>query len=421
MLKEEQVVELLRRYKGVLHNHLKIIKGNLRRTENRAAQVWELIVLDAAARIGQVKYESHPGSSPDIMLNLADGRSIWIEVAYIYPRFWQVERKINSTMYWIFDEAKKQGIPPYKIRPSLDPREKTNAGPILNLPGLHERKVFFEDREIKLFFKQIISNPNNKQKISLTRYSIILEYLPLSRGPYCGWCDVFLETPQTVDEHAVYRVLKKKAEQHDIEEPRIVCIGSDVNQVLSNVPALRGAIQAAFKEHPSLSATIIVKISTVPGRIIGCETIPQPKLFFNPYARNPISPKERTPLLKIRFDHWKYTWPLPKKETSDNHIIHKMSGRLLQRGRDSRYVQIIEIPANIVIDALAGKTTLDKEYELNEKDDPLRILHEGWEVKSCSFKDADLEAGEASKIVFELIPPSSLFHTPKPFIKKKNR
>ena len=223
-----------------------------------------------------------------------------------------------------------------------------------------------------------------------------------------------------MNEHAVYRVLKKKAKQHDIEEPRIVCIGSDVNQILSNKPALRGAIQAAFKEHPSLSATIIVKISTVPRRITGWEILPEPELFLNSYARNPMSLEERTLLSRIRFDHWRYTWPLPKKETPDNHMNHKMNGRLTRRERDCGYVQIVEIPANVVIDILAGKTTLDKEYGLNEEDDPLRILHEGWEVKSCSLKDADLEAGEASRIVFELIPPASLFHTQRPSTKNKS-
>lgn len=322
-----------------------MIKGNLRNAGGRASQVWELIVLDAAARIGQVEYESHPGSSPDFKLKITGSRPLWVEAAYIYPRFWQNERKIRTTMQWIFEEAERHGIPPYKIRPCLNAQEESDSGPILKLPELNEERIFLRDQKIEQFFRQIISNPNENLKISLALYSITLEYLPYAQGPYVGWSGLLLETPQTVEEHAVYRVLRKKAKQHDIDEPRIVCIGSDVNKVLYNVRALRGAIQAAFKEHPSLSAAIIVTIKTVPGRPFGNETIAQPEIFMNRDAKNPLTPKELSLLSSIRFNHLKYTWPLPKKETPDSHKDYRMSGKLTHRY--GKFGQIIEVPTRI--------------------------------------------------------------------------
>jgi len=419
LLKDEQVAELLRRYRDVLSHNIAMIKGNLRNADNRASQVWELIVLDAAAHIGQVEYESHPGASPDIKLQLTDSRPIWIEVAYLYPRFWQDERKIYAVMHWIFNEAKRKNIPPYKICPCLDAQEESNAGPILKLPELHKKMDFLRDPEIELFFKHITDNPNDNFNLPLTRYSIILEYLPHAHGPYSGWSGILLEKPQTVEEHTVYRVLRDKARQHDIDEPRIVCIGSDVSKVLSNVHALKGAILAAFKEHSSLSATIIVTFKTVPGRHLGYETIAQHKIFVNRDAKNPLTQKELSLLDSIKFNHWKYTWPLPKKETPNSPGDYRMSGRLTHRC--GKFGQIIEVPTRIVIDSLLGKTSLIKEYRLDNEDDPLRILNSGWVVKSCSFKEADLKAGEASKIVFEFMPSDSLFHPTKPFVRKNRK
>jgi hypothetical protein len=74
---------------------------------------------------------------------------------------------------------------------------------------------------------------------------------------------------------------------------------------------------------------------------------------------------------------------------------------------------IIEIPAHIVIDALAGKTSLKDSYGCDDNDYMFRLFKEGWKVISCSFKEGEKEAGEPSKIVFELVWPDSPFWPPK--------
>jgi hypothetical protein len=62
----------------------------------------------------------------------------------------------------------------------------------------------------------------------------------------------------------------------------------------------------------------------------------------------------------------------------------------------------IEVPINIVIDALAGKTNLFKEYRISQNDSVGRALEEGWVIKSCKLKEGNIEAGEAPKIIFGL-------------------
>jgi len=65
----------------------------------------------------------------------------------------------------------------------------------------------------------------------------------------------------------------------------------------------------------------------------------------------------------------------------------------------------IEIPAWRIVDALAGKTTIFKEYRLPATDPVAQAFKEGWAVELCSLKEGDIRAGEGPKIVLVLSPP----------------
>jgi len=106
MLLEEQAAELLQRCERIVGRRLDQVRGNLRRAESRAAAVFELLVLEEAARHGAAEYEPGDGGSPDIRLSIPHGRKIWIEVAFLYPRFWKEERQSDVVCQWITEEAK---------------------------------------------------------------------------------------------------------------------------------------------------------------------------------------------------------------------------------------------------------------------------------------------------------------------------
>lgn len=55
MIKEGQVVELLKRCEDITGQRLEQVRGNLSRAESRSAAIWELIVLDASTEIGAVE------------------------------------------------------------------------------------------------------------------------------------------------------------------------------------------------------------------------------------------------------------------------------------------------------------------------------------------------------------------------------
>jgi hypothetical protein len=95
MLNEDQVQRLLTDCERAVAQPLKSLRGNLLRIKSRAAAIWELIVIDAVAKLGPIKYEppisDAAASRPDLHLEVAR-RGIWIEATYVQRRFPDNER-----------------------------------------------------------------------------------------------------------------------------------------------------------------------------------------------------------------------------------------------------------------------------------------------------------------------------------------
>jgi hypothetical protein len=407
VLKEEQVAELLIRVERILGKELPQTRGNLRNPENRAAAVWELLVMEAASYIGQIEYEPEAGESPDIRLHPERGRKLWIEAAYLYPRFWQQEQRSDHVKQWLYKEAERRGIPVSKIYPRFDGKD-TNAGPILTLPAITERKQFLKEPEIVKFFQDIASKPAERHSCCLSRCTVSISYLPDAQGPYSCSGGLQQESPKIVAEHAVYRVLNEKAGKQRVAGPKIICIGSDQSPALSILnapgrPTYRDGISAALEKNRSISAVIIISIRTSAGAFGMLETRAHGNLFLNDYADAPLTKEEAELLSRMDFNRWKYTFPLKKWGNSGAAGFDPVAGTLIWKTGGNGME--IEIPARIIVDALAGKTTLFKEYRLPETDIIARAFNEGWAVESCSLKGGDIQLGEGPKIVLTLSPP----------------
>lgn len=414
MLIEEQVSELLVRCERLLRTDLRQIRGNLRKANNRAAAIWELLVLEAAANIGSIEYEPLDGSSPDIRLHLPYGRSIWIEIAYLYPRFWREEGQSTEVRRWLFSETKRKGIPPGKILIRLY-GEQTKAGRVPKLPKSNERKEFLNHPELKRFYDHISYNPGDNYDCYLTPYTISISYHPEAKPPYASCGGLVQESPTTVKEHAVYRKLKEKAKQIDVQEPLVICLGSDQSPALyefSGRAHIHHATRAAFCENHSLSAVLIISIALKAAIFEELSRKARAELMVNPYARYPLKAEEIQLLTTIDFNRWKYTYPIEKNESDTITRDRRVTGHLTWRPKAMGIE--LEIPSNILIDALAGKKSLPEAFRLSGNDPVSRALNDGWVVESCSLKEGDLETGEASKIVIELVPPTfALFRQKK--------
>jgi hypothetical protein len=426
MLIEEQAAALLTRCEKLLGIELRQIRGNLRRASSRAAAVWELLVMEAASHLGLIEYEPHPGASPDIRLRIKQGRAIWLEAAYLYPRFWDEERRSDAVMRWLLAEAERRGLPRGTIHLRFDGAPQSQAGYVRILPKLHEKTLLLKHLALKSFFNEILCDRSKVRTCALSPYSVSIAYSPnIASSPFIGG-GFAQEAATAVSEHAVYRTLREKAQQHDVAGPRVICVGSDQSPSLSPLngpgtgrPSGRDAAMAALSRHQSVSAAFIVTIRNMPTNF-GLERQARGQIITNPTARDQLTQDELRLLASLDFNRWSYTYPLPKWESGNPQTYQRrLSGRLTVR--PGGIGMKIEIPTDIVIDALAGKTSLLKAFRLSDDEQVTQALKDGWSIVSCGLVDGDLEAGEAPKLMLELVPSHVAVFWPKKTSKKTGK
>jgi hypothetical protein len=418
MLKDDQAAELLRRCESITNLKLNQVRGNLRNAESIAAAVWELLVLEEVSKIGKVEYEPHQGSSPDILLYFNNERKIWIEVAFLYPRFWKQERQSDVVADWIFKEALRLDIPPCKVSCQFNGDRKNISGFVRKLPDLNEKKTFLKNFEIKKFFDSIKNNPLKRFSIRHSVYTIELIYSPEIESEFLHTGGLVQEVPKTIKEHAVYRVLKEKARQHKkIDGARLIFIGSDQSPALSSSRiSVRDSVYAAFNETKSLSGAIVLKIED--SIINGYKRYAKYEIFNNHKAYDPLFEEEINQLSYMNFNRWNYFFSLGKFEKDNKDFFRKISGSMKLKISDKSVK--LEFPSNLLMDFLIGKTNLIKEYDIHENHHIVKYLKENWVVKFCSWKKGNIELGEADKIVLELEPPKESVYWPNRRMKIDN-
>jgi hypothetical protein len=107
MMDERWIVELLARCEAAVGLELRQIRGNLCSAKWLSA-IWELILLDAAAALGSVKYEPTVGGShPDIQLDSHSGVRLFIEAAFLQSEKSDHARKVDNHL--VFRVLKDKG------------------------------------------------------------------------------------------------------------------------------------------------------------------------------------------------------------------------------------------------------------------------------------------------------------------------
>jgi len=403
MLTEDQAAELLRRCEAAVGATLAQVRGNLKHARTRAAALWELLVIDAAAQIGPVEYEpispgNHEGS-PDVRLKLPEGRPVWLEAAFLDPRFWKEERKASDVVDWIAQELRRRGIPLGKVRCNIEGSATSKAGPVLRLPDAQERKSFLKEPGLRLFLDAIQDHESEDRCYLSPIYSISIHYNAREAGPYLASSRPVLEAPENLAEHALYRLLGRKARQHDVDLPCVVCVAGDRSQILSYPSGpgqlrTRDAVNELFARSGAVAAVIIVAIK--PNEFGRGET------FLNPNARTRLADREVEILRRLDFNRWKYAFPLPMWESSAGlEWTRRLRGPLTFRPLGGQSMEL-EIPANVLVDILAGKTTLMQEYGAPPTDPVLNALRDGWGIEDCQFRIGDIQSGVGHKIVLTL-------------------
>lgn len=403
MLHEEQAAELLRRCEALAGRTLAQVRGNLRKSTTRAEAVWELLVLEAVSQLGEVQCEQ-PGGGPDIRLLMPTGRWVSIEVTYMHPRFEADEDRCDLVTTWMW--AAEREIGPQRVAIECDFHGGTveASGPKLKLPAENERRKFLSDPDVVFFINAVKANPLDRHSIKLSNFTVTL-----SSRPRLSDSDKFtmssrpaLEAPAEAEEHAAFRALRQKIEQHKVEEPYIVCIGSDVSRVLHDSFSgfevrLRDALGAAASRSGRLSAVMIVPI----GARTPASHTREAKIstFTNPSCRHPLAAEELEVLGKLNLNRWKYTFPLARRESPPKHRDPKVGGPLTV-GPSGQHALKVAIPASVLVDILAERKTLAEVYGgSSEHDQRIRNhFREGWVVIGCALVQGDIEQGQGAMV-----------------------
>jgi hypothetical protein len=297
---------------------------------------------------------------------------------------------------------------PAKLFVRLD-GQRTSAGAVRVLPELHRPSDITKNPALLDFFESIKSSPDSLHTCTVAGYSICIEYHPDWNDQIVRSGGLAQESPTEVEQHALYLKAKEKESQLRVSGPAVLCVGSDTSPVLSpghdpRGPSLQAVVPRIFG-FSSISALMVTKIDNRPSYLAPFERHAKTDIFINRSARYRLEPSEVRQIEKITFNHWKYTAPLDHWRERPSRKVGSAFGTLVWR-----YTPMgveIEVPATLVLEALAGKNDAIQAFRLENDDVITRALNEGWQMVSCSIKDGEIEKGEPKKVVITLdnLPP----------------
>jgi hypothetical protein len=417
VLNEDQVRELLTSCEASLGHRVDGLRASLRTHENRAAAIWELLVLDALLKLGHVDYEqpiAGPDSSrPDFRLHFGEARAIWIDATYLTERFVGNERRADLLRRRFGKEGSARGIPNARLWSRLD-GDPTPAGFRRKLPKEQDLPRFFKDGRIRTFFDAIRANPEAAVSCDLRPgYTVVLGYDPTGRTLSGGLVE---DAPRALAEHGIYRKLQEKADQHrGVPGPYVVCLGSDRSPALGRLKSPVGvseqqAVDAALARWRHLSAAILVSVESQAAVFTGIQRSARARLYLNQRAEHPLTSTEVETLKKLNFNRWRYSrphdpWKVPRDESSSR---RHSGGQLVYKPLQNGNVEI-EIPSWLVLEALGGSTNVIEELDLREDDHVRRVLTGGWEIVNVRMVPGDVARGEPARVLLELRPEIQVF------------
>lgn len=421
MLREHQVRFLLQSAERLTGRELTQIRGKLRSKTQVRHAIWELVLLDAASRLGKVEYEplGDETTCPDILVNVSGG-GVWLEAAYLEPRHADVLARQEAFTLELHSAAKERGMDPYSF--SRDFYGAPAAfGADVKLPQAQELKRFFRRPAIRAFFDQAAVSPRQRASIDLgpEGATAIVTFDPRPRGDIVviGGGPV-VEAPRRLKKHALYRVLDDKGAHYadTLTNPLIVCVVTEQNPTMgllqppSQIPET-DAVDAAFKRRPLLSGVMLVSIEQSPS-VFG---LPQSRrarsrMYFNNHARYPLTDEARSELKKLQFDNvdWGTSWNEWEGAATADERASRIGGMMTIRHLTAGFV--VTLPVKKVVGLLGGLLTpaeLLAEYRESENAFQ-RAAIEDRQLVRVTLLPHDPRGAEPAMIELEFGPPTAL-------------
>lgn len=215
-----------------------------------------------------------------------------------------------------------------------------------------------------------------------------------------------------MDEHAAFRAVRAKLRQHKVDEPHIVCIGSDVSPALSNNMhgfgiRLEHALGAAVSKSGELSGLLIVNIEQTHSFGQGIVRFARSTAYPVERCRYPLTEEEWEFIRKFDFNRWKYTFPLARKEVSPAYRHRNVPGSFVYSSTVGGNVKFT-VPASVLADVLAGRKQLLDDYGGHEEQPGkhlMKCLHSEWAIIGCRYQEGDIQQAKAATVEIELAPP----------------
>ncbi|GEM_PF-2412783 len=408
MLKEEQVMGLLIECESLVGQPLTQIRGNLTKPENRSAAIFELIAIEAFSALGAVEYEPFH-NSPDLRVTLADGSQAWVEVAFLYDKYWKQERQSRELTMAMRDHAKSRGVAPEKISFRFN-GSSTDAGYERKLPEQQELKKFLKEDYVKAIIDRIQAEPLQPFTVAHPVFSFEVSYVPTAI--YAGGGGVVQEAPKNVSQHQLFKVIKRKASQHSVEGFRIVCVGTDSSSAFSSsrapgVISAELALRTAFSETTSVGCVITVDIKHDFQPFSQLRKLAHVCIYGNPRAKAPLTQVVVDALDRLNFNRWKYSFELNQYQTPSKGLARKILGAISMT--TSREGMSLEIPSALLVEILAGREKL-LEGESSMDASIQHFLSGDYRVESCTLIPADAHAGNGANVKLNLVlNPDSIF------------
>lgn len=408
MLREDQAAELLRRCEVVAGQRLNQTRGNLRTAENRSSAIWELICIDAFSEVGELTHEPDHRSRPDVVLAFPNADDVWIEVAYLYPRYWKSDSRTRELRKWIYQEAEASGIPQFQVSVHIEGLSGKSTGPVSALPDQHEKNLVRRLGAFRQFFSRIAEKPDESFQCQLSPYTVKLAYDAKAPGPYVSGSGVVEESPTDVREHALFRVLGEKRKQHNPPCPYVVCVGSDQSPALSRFGRSHSAseldaIREFFRVGSRISAVVVVSIETSTSMSNGLDRIAYSRVYENPNATTPLVLAHIEALKRADFNRWKYDFLQPRAPIGKSDSFRRSAGPLsMKLGKEQ---VLLTVPATVLIDCLAGRTALKEQYVESSGVKLLACIEDGWDIVDCLFEPQKIEEGLSGRVTLTLVPP----------------
>ncbi len=333
MLAEHQVRFLLERCEKLVGKELTQIRGNLRSKRHVRHAIWELILMDAAAEIGPVEYEplTAGGRALDIFLDVEGG--IWLEAAFLEPRFRDVLERQEMFTERLRKEEKRRGLAIGSVERNFY-GTKSDFGFDVTIPAENELARLFSAPDVQAFFREVAENPEHSRQLDLGRLgaTVVLSYLGPAVGPvHTVGGSPLIEAPRKVEEHALFRLLDEKGSKYrsaGITQPVVVHVATERNPSVGRLGSVhvvphRDAVGAALRKHRVISGVVLLWLeSPVPVFSLAAQRQPRLDTFLNDYAAHPLPQRARA------------TCCLECVSTASTTASCGMSGRALRRSKN---------------------------------------------------------------------------------------